>query len=68
MLDGGRGNDRLTGNAAKNSYKGGAGNDSVNAKNGVKESIDCGAGTKDSASADRTDKVKGCEKVKRASR
>jgi len=38
----------------------------VNAKNGKKDTIDCGAGKKDSASVDRIDKVKGCEKVKRA--
>ena len=65
-LNGGTGNDKLTGGAAVNRYSGGAGNDSVNARNGKEETVDCGSGQKDSASVDRTDKVKGCEKVKRA--
>jgi Ca2+-binding RTX toxin-like protein len=66
LLDGGTGNDKLTGGKDTNKYKGGSGNDSVNAKNGKKETVDCGAGKKDSATVDRADKVKGCEKVKRA--
>ena len=65
-VDGGKGNDKLTGGAGVNSYRGGAGDDSVNAKNGKRETIDCGSGKKDSVSVDRRDKVKGCEKVKRA--
>jgi hypothetical protein len=65
-LDGGKGNDKLTGGADVNTYKGGSGNDTVNAKNGKRETVDCGAGKKDSASVDKADKVKGCEKVKRA--
>jgi Ca2+-binding RTX toxin-like protein len=67
-LDGGRGNDKLTGGAEANSYKGGSGNDSVNARNGKRETVDCGSGKKDSASVDGRDKVKGCERVKRARR
>jgi hypothetical protein len=65
-LDGGKGNDKITGGADVNTYKGGSGNDSINAKNGKKETVDCGTGKKDSASVDKADKVKGCEKVKRA--
>jgi hypothetical protein len=65
-VDGGRGNDKLTGGADANVLKGGAGNDSVKARNGKKDKIDCGAGRKDSAVVDKADKVKGCEKVKRA--
>jgi Ca2+-binding RTX toxin-like protein len=65
-LDGGAGNDRLTGGADVNTYRGGAGDDTVNAANGKKETVDCGAGKKDSASVDKADKVKGCEKVKRS--
>ena len=64
-LDGGAGNDTLSGGAAKNSYKGGAGNDTLSARNGVRETVDCGAGSKDKATVDRTDTVKGCESVKR---
>ena len=64
-LDGGRGNDRLTGGADSDRYKGGAGDDTIGARNGKVDTIDCGAG-KDSATVDRRDRVKGCEKVKRA--
>jgi Ca2+-binding RTX toxin-like protein len=67
-LFGGGGNDTLTGGAGVNSYKGGAGNDTVDARNGKRETIDCGAGKKDKASVDKKDKIKGCEKVKRARR
>jgi hypothetical protein len=65
-LDGGSGNDRLTGGSLVNRYKGGSGNDVVNARNGRVETIDCGSGSKDSATVDRRDKVRGCEKVKRS--
>jgi hypothetical protein len=65
-LDGGTGDDKLTGGKGVNRYKGGAGNDVLNARNGKRETVDCGAGKKDSASVDKKDKVKGCEKVKRA--
>jgi Ca2+-binding RTX toxin-like protein len=65
-LDGGKGNDKLTGSSDVNKYKGGSGDDSINARNGKKETVDCGSGKKDSASVDKADKVKGCEKVKRA--
>ena len=67
-LDGGRGNDRLAGGRDANTYKAGAGNDSVNARNGRKETVDCGSGKKDKASVDKGDRAKGCEQVKRAKR
>ena len=47
---------------------GGRGNDKINARNGKKETVDCGPGTKDLATVDKTDKTKGCEKVKRANK
>lgn len=72
-LDGGKGDDRLTGDAAGakprgaavNRYKGGPGNDRILARNGKRETIDCGTGTRDVATVDRVDKVKGCERVRR---
>ena len=67
-LDGGRGNDKLTGGSDANTIKGGAGNDSVKARNGKRDKIDCGDGKKDVAVVDKRDKVKGCERVKRAKR
>ena len=65
-LTGGTGNDKLNGGAGKNSYKGGSGNDRITAANGQKETVDCGAGTKDYARVDKADKVRGCETVKRS--
>ena len=65
-LFGGGGNDTLIGGKGVNTYKAGAGNDTVNARNHKKETIDCGAGKKDRATLDKTDRAKGCEKVKRA--
>jgi alpha-tubulin suppressor-like RCC1 family protein len=67
-LDGGRGNDKLTGGADVNKYKGGDGNDVLSARNGKKETVDCGKGSKDKATVDRTDTVKGCETVSRPRR
>ena len=64
-LLGGTGNDKLKGGTGKNSYRGGAGNDSIAAANGVVEKIDCGAGKRDSVSADRRDSVRRCERVRR---
>lgn len=65
-LDGGSGDDSLNGGASKNTYKGGSGNDTIAAANGQRETVDCGSGSRDTARVDQTDKVKGCEKVKRA--
>jgi YVTN family beta-propeller protein len=65
LLDGGRGNDKLTGGTGVNRYSGGRGNDSINARNRKKETVDCGAG-RDRATVDRQDVVKGCEAVRRA--
>jgi hypothetical protein len=67
-LDGGKGNDKLTGGKDANTVKGGAGNDTVSARNGKRDKIDCGAGKKDTATVDKADKVRGCERVKRARR
>ena len=64
-LDGGKGKDKLTGGKDTNKYKAGASDDTVNARNGKKETVDCGSGKKDKATVDKNDKVKGCETVKR---
>ena len=44
-----------------NKYDGGPGNDTLDARNGKRETVNCGAGKRD-----KRDQVKGCEKVKRA--
>jgi dipeptidyl aminopeptidase/acylaminoacyl peptidase len=63
-LYGDAGNDSINGGAGRDSVSGGAGNDTVQAKDGERDTINCGAG-KDSVVADKTDVVKGCEKVRR---
>jgi Ca2+-binding RTX toxin-like protein len=67
-LAGGAGKDRLVGGPGVNRYSGGGGNDRIAARNGKRETVNCGGGRKDVAVVDRRDKVKGCEKVKRARR
>jgi uncharacterized repeat protein (TIGR01451 family) len=72
-LTGGKGNDRLTGGTGNDTFSpgsgrdtvtAGSGNDTVNSVDGVRETIDCGPG-KDTVRADRRDRLKRCEKVKR---
>jgi hypothetical protein len=64
-LVGGKGKDVLAGGKGRNSYKGGKGNDTLKARNGTKETVDCGDGNGDTATVDESDTVKGCETVKR---
>jgi Ca2+-binding RTX toxin-like protein len=72
-LSGGRGNDRLsggpsadrmTGGPGRNRLSGGAGNDVLNSKNRRRERVSCGPG-RDRIRADRTDRLSGCERVRR---
>ncbi|MCW2994201.1 MAG: calcium-binding protein [Conexibacter sp.] len=72
-LTGGAGNDRLTGGPGNDAISpgsghdvvdAGGGNDTINSVDGVRESVDCGAG-KDTVRADRRDRLKHCEKVTR---
>jgi Ca2+-binding RTX toxin-like protein len=64
-LSGGAGDDKLNGGQNKDRFKAGAGNDVVSARDGRRESVDCGSGSRDLATVDRTDTVRGCERVKR---
>ena len=63
-LVGGPGNDVLNGGKGKDLYFGGSGNDTINSRDGVAETVDCGAG-KDTVKADKKDRLKHCEKVSR---
>ena len=63
-LNGGKGNDTLTGNGGKDSLVGGPGNDKINARDGVAELVKCGPG-KDRVTADKKDRLSGCERVRR---
>lgn len=65
-LDGASGNDQVTGAGGSDQLLGGAGNlDALFARDGLFDSVDCGAGTGDSAQTDRLslDTVSGCETV-----
>jgi hypothetical protein len=64
-LNGGDDADRLSGGSGTNRYSAGDGNDTVNSVNGNRETVNCGAGTKDRATVDRNDRVRRCERVTR---
>jgi hypothetical protein len=57
IIFGGKGRDRI---------KAGAGDDSLHLRDGERDTADCGPGRKDVVIADRVDRLKGCEKVKRS--
>jgi Ca2+-binding RTX toxin-like protein len=59
-LDGGPGDDSIVGDAGSDLLLGGAGNDTVDAVDGKKDVLDCGAG-RDRASTDKVDQRSSCE-------
>lgn len=61
---GGRGADRLNGGAGRDVLRGGRGHDVIFAQDGVRDRVSCGKG-RDRVRADRIDRVRGCEKIKR---
>jgi Ca2+-binding RTX toxin-like protein len=63
-LVGGAGNDTLVGGKGGDSLKGGAGADTLNAKDRVRDRIDCGKG-RDTVKADKRDRLRSCERVRR---
>ncbi|MFL5825903.1 MAG: calcium-binding protein [Thermoleophilaceae bacterium] len=65
-IDGGPGNDRISLGFSGNRAVGGPGNDTINTANGYTDSADCGPG-RDAVIADKRDRVRGCEKVRRSS-
>jgi Ca2+-binding RTX toxin-like protein len=64
VLTGGPGRDTLNGGPGHDRLAAGPGVDRVNAKDGNRDRIDCGAG-RDTVRADRVDRVKGCERRRR---
>ena len=44
--------------------RGGSGRDTITSRDGVRETVNCGSG-RDSVLADRTDRLTGCERVRR---
>jgi uncharacterized delta-60 repeat protein len=63
-LSGGSGDDSLSGSKGKDSFSGGAGNDRISSADGVAEHVSCGPG-RDRVTADRRDRLSGCERVRR---
>jgi Ca2+-binding RTX toxin-like protein len=64
-LSGGAGNDRITAGPGRNTVSGGAGNDTINVRNHKRDIVNCGPGKKDRVIADKIDKLRGCERVRR---
>ncbi|MEA2125138.1 MAG: hypothetical protein QOI80_1920 [Solirubrobacteraceae bacterium] len=65
-VDGGNGNDDITPGSGKDKVTAGGGNDTISARDGTRDTIDCGGGH-DKAKADHRDSVKSnCESVKRS--
>jgi hypothetical protein len=65
ILVGGGGSDELDGGLASDRLVGGPDGDRLRAKGGSKDRLNCGGG-RDRATADRKDRLRGCERVKRA--
>jgi Ca2+-binding RTX toxin-like protein len=64
-LAGDAGNDRLRGDAGTDRFSGGAGNDTINSHDQRRETVSCGTGRRDRVTADRVDRLVGCEIVRR---
>lgn len=64
-LKGDGGNDRIVGGRGRNRYSGGTGNDTIYARNGRAEIVECGPG-RDRAKVDRNDRTRRCERVTRS--
>jgi hypothetical protein len=64
-LTGGTGNDRLTGGTGNDKFDAGPGNDTINSRDKRRETIRCGTGKKDRVTADRIDRLIGCDQVRR---
>lgn len=65
LLQGGLGRDLLVGDAGTDVLDGGPGNDELRARDGRAETVHCGAGGADVAIVDASDRVSGCETVRR---
>lgn len=66
-LSGGRGRDKLSGGRGKDKLSGGAGSDTINVADGKRDRVNCGKGN-DTVRADRVDRLRNCERVKRTAR
>jgi len=62
-LEGGRSADRINGGRGRDDIFGGSGADRISARDGARDTINCGSGT-DRLRADRRDRRRRCERVK----
>jgi RTX calcium-binding nonapeptide repeat (4 copies)/WD40-like Beta Propeller Repeat len=65
-ISGGAGNDTINAGRGRNTVSGGTGNDTINVRNHKRDRVNCGKGRRDRVRADRFDKLRGCERVRRA--
>lgn len=65
VLQGGLGRDLVVGDGGKDVLDGGPGDDELRARDSVAEDVRCGAGGGDAAIVDASDRVAGCETVRR---
>jgi Ca2+-binding RTX toxin-like protein len=63
-VGGNSGNDRVTGGRGNDVVSGGAGNDAISVRDGRRDRVNCGRG-RDRVRADRRDRLRGCERVRR---
>jgi hypothetical protein len=64
-LFGRRGRDRLKGGAGRDLLNGGGGNDVLDVRKGGRDRANCGAGRRDLVLADKRDRLRRCEQVRR---
>jgi uncharacterized repeat protein (TIGR01451 family) len=64
VLVGGLGDDQLFPGAGQDLVRAGAGNDAISARDGSRDVVECGPGA-DRVTADRRDRLRGCEQVVR---
>ena len=66
-ISGGAGNDTINAGGGRNTVSGGTGNDTIYVRNHKRDRVNCGKG-RDKVRADRFDKLRGCERVRRFKR
>ena len=64
-LRGDAGRDKLTGGKGIDTLDGGGGNDTINSRDKRRETVRCGKGKRDRVTADKKDRLRGCERVER---
>ena len=63
VITGSRFNDTQRGLGGNDRLRGGLGNDTIDARDGRRDDVNCGAGRHDRARVDKVDRVRGCEVV-----